>query len=64
MRHDVFISHSYSHGFLGFLFSITLFIWGLRHKGAGVPLAKVLGSLVAVLAVIGILCSGYYGIKF
>jgi hypothetical protein len=51
-------------GFMVFLFGISLFIWGLRHEGAGVPLAKVLGSLVAILAVIGILCSGYYGIKY
>ncbi|AWN72383.1 hypothetical protein LEAN103870_12780 [Legionella anisa] len=51
-------------GFIAFILSISLLIWGLRHQGAGVSLAKVLGSLIAVLSVIGVLCSGYYGIKY
>ncbi|HDV5709335.1 TPA: hypothetical protein RJD49_001002 [Legionella pneumophila] len=51
-------------GLIAFSLGVGLFIWGLRNQGAGIQLAKTLGILVAIIAVLSILCSGYYAIKY
>ncbi len=51
-------------GLIAFSSGISLLIWGLRNEGAAIQLAKVVGSLVAILAVISMLCSTYYVIKY
>lgn len=51
-------------GLIAFSLGLSLIVWGLRNEGAGVQLAKVLGSLVAIIAMISMLCSSYYVIKY
>lgn len=51
-------------GLIAFSLGVSLIIWGLRNQGAGVQLARVLGSLVVIIAVISMLCSSFYVIKY
>lgn len=51
-------------GLVAFSLGIALLIWGMRNEGAGIQLAKVFGILVAIFAVISMLCSVYYNIKY
>ncbi|MBA2655329.1 MAG: hypothetical protein H0U71_09755 [Gammaproteobacteria bacterium] len=61
----MFIFHSaITLGLIAFSLGISLLIWGLRNEGAAIQLAKIAGSLVAIFAVISMLCSTYYVTKY
>lgn len=51
-------------GLVALSLGTSLLIWGLRNEGAGIQLAKVIGSLVAIFAVLSMLCSAYYVTKY
>lgn len=38
-------------------FGVALFIWGMRHEGKGVGLAKVTGLIVSILSALIVICS-------
>ncbi|HCC3243582.1 TPA: hypothetical protein ACW6D3_002686 [Legionella pneumophila] len=39
---------------------IILVVWASRNEGFGISLAKVFGWLIVLLAILGMICSGYY----
>jgi len=43
---------------------ISMLIWSFRNEGAGVTLAKVFGYIIAVAAILGALCTSYYGFSY
>lgn len=51
-------------GLIAFGVGIAFLIWSYRSEGAGVALAKVAGYVITLLAVLGILCTTYYGTKY
>lgn len=42
----------------------ALYIWGIRNKGEGTSFARIIGFLVVILAIISIVCSSYFNMKF
>jgi hypothetical protein len=46
------------------LASTVLVIWSLRNGGPGASLGKAIGSLVFILSLITMLCTGYYSIRY
>ena len=49
---------------LAFGLGIAFLIWGYRSKGVGVGLAKVVGYIIAIAAVLGLSCTTFYGSKY
>lgn len=43
---------------------IILVIWGLRNQGIGVSTAKILGWIIVIVAILGLLCTTYYGFVY
>lgn len=49
---------------IAFAIGFGLIIWSLRNEGKAIQLAKNIGTIVAIVAVLGMLCSTYYGVKY
>lgn len=43
---------------------IAFLVWGYRSQGAGVGLAKTGGYVITILAILGLLCTSYYGTQY
>lgn len=43
---------------------VAYIIWSLRNNGAGVKMARVFGYIIAIAAMVGMLCTSYYGISY
>ncbi len=43
---------------------VSLFIWSLRNSGAGQSLAKFVGLIVSVSAVLGLICTSFYSLLY
>ncbi|MHB1947885.1 MAG: hypothetical protein ACYCQI_07220 [Gammaproteobacteria bacterium] len=43
---------------------ISLVVWSLRNDGQSIALAKVFGSLIVIIAILGTLCSIIYSVKY
>ncbi len=40
---------------------VALLVWAFRNDGAGVKLARVFGYIITIAAVLGALCTSYFG---
>ena len=43
---------------------IILVAWALRNQGVGVLAAKRVGWIIVIVAILGLLCTSYYGIMY
>lgn len=50
--------------FIAFGLGIAFIAWSIRNQGEGVKLVRVTGYIISILAVLGYLCSLFYGIKY
>ncbi|MBA2655316.1 MAG: hypothetical protein H0U71_09685 [Gammaproteobacteria bacterium] len=50
--------------FIAFGLGIAFIAWSFRNQGEGVKLVRVTGYIIAILAVLGYLCTLYYGVKY
>lgn len=62
MIYLVYISLLFAYSLV--LASTVLVIWSLRNNGAGANLGKSIGSLVFILSLITMLCTGYYSVRY
>ena len=61
----MFFSHlTFALELIALAFGVSLFIWSLRHDGAGIVLGKIAGIIIISLAVLDILCSSYNAIRY
>lgn len=61
----MFLFHaSFSLALLALTAGIALYVWSLRAVGAGTGLAKILGFLIMIVALLGVLCTGYCGVRY
>ncbi len=49
---------------IAFGFGIALVVWANRNQGVGIGLTKVGGYIIMLSAILGLLCSLYYGFKY
>ncbi len=49
--------------FIAFGLGIAFIAWSFRNQGEAVKLVRVAGYIIAILAVLGWLCSIFYGVK-
>lgn len=45
-------------------FGAAILIWSKVHENVGTSLAKIIGYVIIIVAVINMLCTGYYAIKY
>ena len=59
------LSHiSFFLGLIALVSGVSLYLWSVRAEaGAGVGLAKIVGIVVIVLAILGLLCTLYSGLR-
>lgn len=50
--------------FIAFGLGIAFIAWSLRNQGQGVKLVRVIGYIIAILAVLEWLCATYYAVKY
>lgn len=43
---------------------VGLIVWGKQNKGEGTGLAIITGRFIAILALLGLACTSYYGISY
>jgi len=51
-------------GLIAFALGASVLIWSKAHESVGTSLAKLIGYIVIILAVINLLCTGYYAVKY
>ena len=49
---------------LAFGFGGYFLVWAASHEGAGVAIAKRIGHIVIALAILGMLCTLFYGTMY
>ena len=49
---------------IAFSFGFSLIIWSMRTQGAGTMLAKIVGIIVVVLAVLDMVCTSYTSARY
>lgn len=59
------LSHvSFFLGLIALVSGVSLYLWSVRAEaGAGVALAKIVGIVVIVLAILGLICTLYSGLR-
>jgi Na+/proline symporter len=51
-------------GLIALIVGLFLFIWTLRNKKTSTTAAKVIGIIIIIIALLGLLCVGYYGMTY
>lgn len=61
----MFLSHiGFALELIAIAIGVSFLIWSLRNEGAGTVLAKVIGIVIVVLAVIDLLCTAYSSVLY
>lgn len=45
-------------------FGVAILIWSKVYENIGTSLAKIIGYVIIIVAVINVICTGYYAIKY
>jgi hypothetical protein len=51
-------------GLITLVAGTALYCWGLRNEGQGTGIAKLLGFIIMIIALMSVVCIDYYGIRY